>query len=118
TLYLGNQIDQAQSGNTTAERIIRIMTSVHKYRACRDNVRVATGAMEARGGNGYIEDWVNPKLVRDAHLGVLWEGTSNINALDITTRAIAKLGAHRDVETAMQERLSDCQALPDSFRER
>ena len=32
-----------------------------------------------------------PKLVRDAHTGVLWEGTSNINALDVTKRAIAKV---------------------------
>ena len=38
--------------------------------------------MEMRGGNGYIEDFVNARLVRDAHLGVLWEGTSNIAALD------------------------------------
>jgi alkylation response protein AidB-like acyl-CoA dehydrogenase len=56
---------------------------------------VATGAMEIRGGNGYIEEWVNARLVRDAHIGVLWEGTSNINALDIITRAVGKSRAHR-----------------------
>ena len=37
---------------------MRILTAVLKFRACRDNIRVATGAMEVRGGNGYIEDWV------------------------------------------------------------
>jgi len=31
--------------------------------------------MEVRGGNGYIEEWVQARLVRDAHIGVLWEGT-------------------------------------------
>ena len=36
-----------------------ILTPLIKLRACRDNVRVATGSMEMRGGNGYIEDWVN-----------------------------------------------------------
>ena len=50
--------------------------------------------MEARGGNGYIEDWVNPRLIRDAQVGLLWEGTSNINALDVITRAVGKSGAH------------------------
>lgn len=116
TLYLGNQIDKAEAGDKHAERITRLLTPVHKYRTCRDNVRVATGAMEVRGGNGYIEDWVNPKLVRDAHLGVLWEGTSNINALDVTTRAVAKVGAHRDVEAELQDRLSDAKDVPGQFK--
>lgn len=116
TLYLGNQIDKAEAGDKRAERITRLLTPVHKYRACRDNIRVATGAMEVRGGNGYVEDWVNPKLVRDAHLGVLWEGTSNINALDVTTRAVAKVGAHRDVGEELQDLLSDAQDLPGQFK--
>ena len=47
---------------------------------------VSTGAIEMRGGNGYIEDWRNAKLVRDAHLGVLWEGTSSVNALEIVRK--------------------------------
>ena len=89
TMFLGEQITKAEAGEEHAGRLTRILTSAHKYRACRDNIKVATGAMEVRGGNGYIEDWANSKLVRDAHLGVLWEGTSNINSLDITGRAIA-----------------------------
>ncbi len=115
TLYLGNKIDKAMSGDARADRITRLMTSVHKYRACRDNIRVATGAMEARGGNGYIEEWVNPKLVRDAHLGVLWEGTSNINALDVTTRAVGKVGAHHDVEDDLQSLLAATRDIPRGF---
>ena len=75
-------------------KILRIMTPIAKYRACRDNVTVATASMEARGGNGYIEDWPNARLVRDAHLGVIWEGTSNINALDAMQRAVGKERAH------------------------
>ena len=38
-----------------------------------------------RGGNGYMEDRVNSRVVRNAHLGALWEGISNIDALDVTT---------------------------------
>lgn len=116
TLYLGNQIDRAEAGDGNAERITRILTPVHKYRACRDNIRVATGAMEVRGGNGYIEDWVNARLVRDAHLGVLWEGTSNINSLDVTTRAVARVGAHRDLERELLDRLDGTAHLPGQFQ--
>ena len=116
TLYLGNQITKADAGDETAERLTRILTPAHKYRTARDNIRVATGAMEVRGGNGFIEDWVNAKLVRDAHLGVLWEGTSNINSLDITTRAVAKLGVHKDLEADLLAQIERSDALPGQYR--
>ena len=70
--------------------MLRILTPLVKFRACRDNVAVATGAMEVRGGNGYIEEWVNARLIRDAQVGLLWEGTSNINALDVIGRAVGR----------------------------
>ena len=84
-MFSARQLELADSGDKNAARLLRILTPLLKFRTCRDNIAVATGAMEIRGGNGYIEDWVNSRLVRDAHLGVLWEGTSNINALDVTT---------------------------------
>ena len=93
--YDATMMDRARNGDTDAERVMRILTAVLKFRACRDNIRVATGAMEVRGGNGYIEDWVNSRLIRDAHIGVLWEGTSNINALDVINRAVGEVGRPR-----------------------
>jgi hypothetical protein len=45
--------------------------------------------MEVRGGCGYIEEWSDPRILRDAHLGSIWEGTSNIVALDVL-RAIQR----------------------------
>ena len=42
-----------------------------------------------RGGNGYVEEWVNPRLLRDAYLGAIWEGSANVVALDVQ-RAIVK----------------------------
>ena len=100
-----------------AADILRILTPLLKFRACRDNIPVATGAMEVRGGNGYIEEWVNARLVRDAHIGVLWEGTSNINALDIITRAVGKSGAHRALGAALAKLLDEASAIPAAFRE-
>ena len=94
---------------------LRILTGLLKLRACRDNVAVATGAMEARGGNGYIEDWVNPRLIRDTQVGLLWEGTSNINALDVIGRAVAKDGAHRALAMLLRTRLEQASSLPSPF---
>jgi acyl-CoA dehydrogenase len=99
------------------EALLRILTPLVKYRACRDNVPVATGAMEMRGGNGYVEDWANAKLVRDAHLGLLWEGTSSINALDIIRRAVGREGAHAALAEALHGRL-DQATIPADFRGR
>lgn len=94
---------------------LRILTPLVKYRACRDNVKAATGAMEMRGGNGFIEDWSNAKLVRDAHLGVLWEGTSSVNAIDIVRRAVGKERAHLALAKDLHARL-DANAIPGQFR--
>ena len=104
----------AMGRGATAE--LRIMTGLLKLRACRDNIAVATGAMEARGGNGYIEDWVNARLVRDAQVGLLWEGTSNINALDVIGRAVGRAGAHGALHDLLRRRLDEATALPGAFR--
>jgi hypothetical protein len=71
---------------------VRLLTPLLKFRACRDARRVTGDAMEVRGGVGYIEEWSDARLLRDAHLGSIWEGASNIVALDVL-RAIRKEGA-------------------------
>jgi acyl-CoA dehydrogenase len=92
---------RADAGDAAGARLARIMTPLIKFRACRDARRVTGDAMEVRGGCGYIEEWPDPRLVRDAHLGSIWEGTSNVVALDVL-RAIARDHAL----AALQDRLS------------
>lgn len=111
-------IDRETAGENDASAILRILTPLIKLRACRDNIKVATGAMEVRGGNGYIEEWVNPRLVRDAHIGVLWEGTSNINAIDVVRRAVGKAGADDALERFLAGLLEAAGTLPQAFRQR
>lgn len=83
---------RADAGEDGAYALLRILTPLIKFRACRDARKVTGDAMEVRGGCGYIEEWADPRLVRDAHLGSIWEGTSNIVALDVI-RAIKREGS-------------------------
>ena len=117
-LFAADAMDRANAGDQDARSTLRILTPLLKFRACRDNIPVATGAMEVRGGNGYIEEWVHARLVRDAHIGVLWEGTSNINAIDIITRAVGKSRAHRALQTALLKLLDQATTIPVAFRDR
>jgi alkylation response protein AidB-like acyl-CoA dehydrogenase len=117
-LFTASTMDRANAGDKDAADLLRILTALLKFRTARDNIPVATGAMEVRGGNGYVEEWVNARLVRDAHIGVLWEGTSNINALDIVTRAVGKNGAHRVLAAALSKLLDEAEAIPAAFRDR
>ncbi len=80
---------RADAGEAGAYALTRILTPLIKFRACRDARRVTGDAMEVRGGCGYIEEWSDARLLRDAHLGSIWEGTSNIVALDVL-RAIRR----------------------------
>lgn len=93
-LEAADRLDAADAGDEQAAALIRVLTPLAKHTVCK-RVRQVTGeAMEIRGGNGYIEDWVNPRLLRDAHLGSIWEGSSNVIALDVL-RCMRREQAHR-----------------------
>ncbi|SAL04371.1 acyl-CoA dehydrogenase domain-containing protein [Caballeronia calidae] len=91
-MQIATLLPKSDRGEALAAKCVRILTPLVKFRACRD-ARKATGdAMEVRGGVGYIEEWADPRLVRDSHLGSIWEGTSNIVALDVA-RATRREGS-------------------------
>jgi alkylation response protein AidB-like acyl-CoA dehydrogenase len=101
-----------------AALLVRILTPVLKLRATRDARTVCGDAMEMRGGTGYVEEFAPPKLVRDAHLGSIWEGTTNIVALDAIARAVRRHGAEAALATELHARLDDAKTLPDGHRDR
>ncbi len=115
TMAAAAVMGEADQGSAEAAQVLRILTPLVKFRACRDNLAVATGSMEMRGGNGYIEEWVNARLVRDAQIGVLWEGTSSINALDVIGRAVGKTRAHKALERLLRGRCKAIVGLPAAF---
>jgi alkylation response protein AidB-like acyl-CoA dehydrogenase len=87
--FTATELLKADAGDQAARQRVRLLTPLIKFRACRDARKVTGDAMEVRGGVGYTEEWSDPRLVRDAHLGSIWEGTSNIVALDVL-RAIRR----------------------------
>lgn len=74
---------RADAGDPEAAKLLRILTPLIKFRTTRDARKVAGDGMEVRGGCGYIEEWSDARVLRDSHLGSIWEGTSNIVALDV-----------------------------------
>jgi putative acyl-CoA dehydrogenase len=67
----------------------RLGTAVAKYAVCKAAPRHVAEALECLGGNGYIEESGMPRLYREAPLNGIWEGSGNVNALDVL-RAMAK----------------------------
>jgi hypothetical protein len=109
-MLTATELARADQGDEQARRRVRILTPLIKFRACRDARRATGDAMEMRGGCGYIEEWSDPRLVRDAHLGSIWEGTSNIVALDVM-RAIRREQSLDALQADLDARLQRAGAL-------
>ncbi len=73
-----------------AERaLLRLLTPIVKLTTGKQAVAVASEALEAFGGAGYVEDTGLPQLLRDAQVLPIWEGTTNVLSLDVL-RALAR----------------------------
>lgn len=83
----------AYGDDSTLRSYLRILVPLTKIRATRTGLLNAIEAVEMLGGNGYIENWPTARQLRDAQCHTIWEGTENINSLDVL-RAIVKSSAH------------------------
>lgn len=78
--------------------LLRLLTPIAKLTSARQAVSVTSEVLEAFGGAGYVEDTGLPALHRDAQVLSIWEGTTNVLALDAlravhTTGGLAPLNA-------------------------
>lgn len=79
---LARATDRAE--HDPAEALLRRLgTAVGKYWICKRTPAHVAEALESLGGNGYVEDSGMPRLYREAPLNSIWEGSGNINALDV-----------------------------------
>ena len=84
---------RADQGDEEAARLLRALTPVAKAVTGKLAVPCVSESMELTGGNGYIEESPMPRLLRDAQVLPIWEGTTNILALD-TLRTARKERGH------------------------
>jgi len=61
----------------------RLALAVGKYWTCKRAIALVGEALECLGGNGYVEESIMPRLYREAPLNSIWEGSGNVNALDV-----------------------------------
>ena len=115
-LHTSEVLRRADAGDPLYAKLMRIMTPLIKFRTCRDARKVAGDGMEARGGSGYIEEWSDARVLRDAHLGSIWEGTSNVVALDVK-RAIRREGSLDALRTYAAQMLGNS-GIPAASREK
>lgn len=87
-LRLAGACDRAPTNEHEA-LIKRIGTAVGKYWVCKRGPVHTAEALECLGGNGYVEESIMPRLYREAPLNSIWEGSGNVNCLDVL-RAMTK----------------------------
>jgi acyl-CoA dehydrogenase len=86
------------------EVLNRLFIALLKKETAEQAIVFSHEAIEMHGGNGFIEDFVTPRLLRDAQVLTVWEGTANILGLEIL-RLIQKFNAHQLFLQEMSKRL-------------
>ena len=89
SLRLARAYDEAIAGDDEAQAFKRIANAVLKYWICKRAPSHAVECLECLGGNGYVEESGMPRLYREAPLASIWEGSGNVQCLDVL-RAMVK----------------------------
>ncbi|MFT4188963.1 MAG: acyl-CoA dehydrogenase family protein [Aeromicrobium sp.] len=92
-LRIAAALDRADDPHEQALR--RIASALAKFWVCKRTPFLAAEALECLGGNGYVEESGMPLLFRESPLNSIWEGSGNVNALDVL-RALQREPASLD----------------------
>jgi len=87
TLRLGRALDHPKDEQQA--KFARLVTAVGKYWICKRAPAMINEAAECMGGAGYVEDSILPRLYREAPVNSIWEGSGNVQCLDVL-RALSK----------------------------
>ncbi|MFZ5723647.1 MAG: isovaleryl-CoA dehydrogenase [Pseudomonadota bacterium] len=90
TMRIGRALDNRQDEHE--DLLVRLGTAVGKYWICKRTANHAYEAMECIGGSGVMEDSMMPRLYREAPINAIWEGSGNVQCLDVL-RAMQKTPA-------------------------
>jgi len=84
--------DEAGEITEREASLLRMLTPITKLTTGKQAVAVTSEVLEAFGGAGYVEDTGLPRLLRDAQVLPIWEGTTNVLSLDLL-RVLARGGS-------------------------
>ena len=98
--------DGADGPDSEEARLSRVLIPIAKLTTGKQAVAVTSEAIEACGGAGYIEDTGLPRILADAQVLPIWEGTTNVLSLD-TLRALGKGGAFEAIQGEVERNLGD-----------
>lgn len=88
TMRVARAIDGAGRDDHEAA-LARIATAIGKYWICKRTPPMVNEAQECLGGIGYVEETIMPRLYRQAPLNSIWEGSGNVQCLDVL-RALSR----------------------------
>ena len=80
---LARGFDEAAAGDDEPAHFVRLATAVAKYWVTKRAVAGVAEAMECLGGTGYVESSGMPRLFRDVPVNAIWEGSGNVQCLDV-----------------------------------
>lgn len=103
-------LGREETGEATTHelRLLRVLTPLTKLCTGKQAVLGASEAVECFGGAGYVEDTGLPRLLRDAQVLSIWEGTTNVLALDaLKVLLSAESGAMPALVAELERTLSD-----------
>jgi len=94
-MRLARSYDEVAAADGEATEFRRLANPVLKYWLCKRAPSHAVECLECLGGNGYVEESGLPRLYREAPLASIWEGSGNVQCLDVL-RAMVKNPASVD----------------------
>lgn len=87
TLRMGKALDNPH--DEQEDKFARLVTAIGKYWICKRAPAMINEAQECMGGAGYVEETILPRLYREAPVNSIWEGSGNVQCLDVL-RALSK----------------------------
>jgi acyl-CoA dehydrogenase len=103
--FFDRVMNEPESASEKEKAWNRLLIALLKMRTAEEAISFAHEAIEMHGGNGYIEDFVTPRLLRDAQVLTVWEGTANILGLEVL-RLIRKFNVHETFIQSMNDELN------------
>jgi putative acyl-CoA dehydrogenase len=94
-MRLARAYDESIAGDEEATSLKRVANAVLKYWICKRAPSHAVECLECFGGNGFVEESGMPRLFRESPLNSIWEGSGNVQCLDVL-RAMVKSPASVD----------------------